>query len=258
MNTPLTTPQFWDDHYGTDCRKHYPSILSRADVELARGMEPFLREKFGGTLFEVGCGNSYWLPYFARKYSFRVSGLDFSKERLIQADMNLSRHNLHVGDLIWGDILDGPQTPNKFDVVCSFGVIEHFSDPSRVLSILSSYLEPDGILITTVPCRKEFFGKASRSINRTVAEGYLELNLEDVIGFHNAAGLEIVHKTYFRWMDFGVINFAGLPKLVQFPTIGAVLGLNTLLRLVPERLITKLPSKYCADTLTIARRSHEQ
>ena len=38
-----------------------------------RSFEPF--ETKGAELIEVGCGGSRWLPYFARRFGFHVTGL---------------------------------------------------------------------------------------------------------------------------------------------------------------------------------------
>src|SRR5215467_8894700 len=46
------------------------------------------------TFLEVGCGNSVLLPYFAKRFGLKVSGIDYSEYGCEQAKQILRRENV--------------------------------------------------------------------------------------------------------------------------------------------------------------------
>jgi 2-polyprenyl-3-methyl-5-hydroxy-6-metoxy-1,4-benzoquinol methylase len=104
------------------------------------------------TFMEIGCGSSGWLPYFAKKYNLLVSGLDYSEIGCRLAEENLKMQNIRYDEIICKDIFE-PNCTNgkKYDIVISFGMIEHFNNTEDVIRILKSMVNPNGILITIVP-----------------------------------------------------------------------------------------------------------
>ncbi len=57
----------------------------------------------------------------------------------------------------------------KFDVVCSFGLIEHFKDKNKVLSVHKRFLNENGLLIIIVPL--------DTRLSRIFFESHPEINL---------------------------------------------------------------------------------
>jgi 2-polyprenyl-3-methyl-5-hydroxy-6-metoxy-1,4-benzoquinol methylase len=158
----------------------------------------------GGELLEVGCGNSVFLSYFAKEFGFRIAGLDYSVLGCEQTKKILKRDGLE-GDIIHGDIFQPPTALiNRFDVVCSFGVVEHFDDTSEVLKRISSLLKPGGLLITTIPNLTGVTGWMQKTMNRPVYDIHKVMNLEDLEKANRSAGLTPVHGQYFIPVSFGV------------------------------------------------------
>lgn len=100
---------------------------------------------------ELGCGGSSFLPYLAKKYdNFQLFGIDKSfagckLAKIIEKDWNSATN------IICGDILKNPIKSEKFDIVFSFGLIEHFDNPDKVLEKHIELLKPGGLLICIVP-----------------------------------------------------------------------------------------------------------
>jgi len=67
------------------------------------------------------------------------------------------------------DIFNPPQELiGAFDVVCSFGVLEHFEDSVNTINAFKKFLKPGGILITTVPYLKGATGILQKIMNKPV------------------------------------------------------------------------------------------
>jgi len=64
-----------------------------------------------------------------------------------------------------------------FDLICSFGLIEHFLDKERVLSVHKKFAACDGIIIILVPLNS-FLTKAFLEVHPELNLGYRELLTE--------------------------------------------------------------------------------
>ena len=79
-------------------------------------------------LLEVGCARSRWLPYFAAEHGYEVTGLDYSTTGCEQARQILAAAGVE-GRIVEGDLFSPPEDLlEAFDVVVSFGLVEHFDD----------------------------------------------------------------------------------------------------------------------------------
>jgi SAM-dependent methyltransferase len=162
------------------------------------------------SLIEVGCARSAWLPYFARQFGFAVTGLDYCERGCEQERQILLRSGVE-GVVICADLFDPPQElVAAFDVVVSFGVIEHFKDPSKCLAAMSTLLRPNGRMVTVVPNMTGAVGFLQRLLNRPVYEVHVPMTREEVDGSHLRAGMEMIHSEYFLSSGFGVVNLHGL------------------------------------------------
>lgn len=246
--TALTTRAFWDASAGS---KAYPSKWSRPDCELMRVLRPVLEEKRGGKLIEMGCGNSYWLPWFAKEFGMDVSGIEYSHPRLVQAVNNLNRIQKH-GSLALRDFtLPNASWNHSFDVLVSFGVIEHFENPSKIVRTFAQYLSPDGLMVTTVPYLKGTWGRISERISPKATAGFRRMDLHDLERAHKDAGLKVVSSSYFRWCDMSVLNFGELGRVSRFLAYGTVEALNLVLREVKPA--TGLSEDLYSDMVVIAK-----
>jgi 2-polyprenyl-3-methyl-5-hydroxy-6-metoxy-1,4-benzoquinol methylase len=144
------------------------------------------------TLLEVGCGNSLWLPYLARKTGAKVAGMDYS-----EAGCELARQRLRSQEVegkVWcGDLFRANlEEVGQYDFVFSLGLVEHFSDLEGVLSALLRFVRPGGALFTEVPnlrsvhglmtwaWQPELFGKHELVSKKHLRRAYEHLGLKDI------------------------------------------------------------------------------
>jgi len=157
-------------------------------------------------LVEVGCARSQVLPVMASKLGFQISGIDYSPNGCEQTRQMLDLEGID-NDIHCCDIFSIPdELIGKYDVVISFGLIEHFSETSGVVTALAGLLKPGGLIFTNVPNMNGVTGFAQKWFNRPIYDIHVALNAEDVKRAHEAASLEVLTCDYFLPNNFGVVN----------------------------------------------------
>jgi len=146
----LTSEQDWDySRYTPPSAAHFESITQKVGtwIDIARKNLPE-----AGTFLELGCAPGYCSAVISyKKKNISMTGVDFSPS----ADSYLSTLK-SIGTvnarLIKANLFEfKPEI--KYDVVGSFGLIEHFSgtDLEKILSLHDESLKPGGTLIIEVP-----------------------------------------------------------------------------------------------------------
>ncbi|PYJ83204.1 MAG: hypothetical protein DME22_16405 [Verrucomicrobia bacterium] len=109
----------------------------------------------GGTVLEVGCGAGQMSLELARS-GFHVTGLDISHAALDVAEQ-LAGENPYLQDFgsvryIQADFQTW-EAPARFDAICFFLTLHHFSDVDIVLDKVKSLLVPGGRIVAIEPAR---------------------------------------------------------------------------------------------------------
>lgn len=156
------------------------------------------------TLVEIGCGNSVFMTYFAKQFGFKVSGIDYSELGCEQSRQILKRDGVD-GDILLVDAFNPPaELREKYDVVCSFGVAEHFTDTAKALEAFAAFLKPGGILITSVPNLAGATGFLQKYINRPVYDIHVPMDKPYLEEANRKAGLTLLKSRYFVSVSFAV------------------------------------------------------
>jgi cyclopropane fatty-acyl-phospholipid synthase-like methyltransferase len=166
----------------------------------------------GKKLLEVGCGGSIWLPYFAKEYDFKISGIDYSEQGCILAKKILENNDVS-GNIIYADLFKPPaKMVAAFDVVISFGLVEHFEYTSACLKAIKKYLTPRGLIITFIPNMFGFTGLLQKVFNKQVYDLHVVMSNKSLQAAHNQAGLSVSEGRYFLSFHPSVVNIAGHEK----------------------------------------------
>jgi 2-polyprenyl-3-methyl-5-hydroxy-6-metoxy-1,4-benzoquinol methylase len=177
------------------------------------------------SLLEVGCARSVWLPYFAKEFGFKVTGIDYSEIGCEQETKLLLAEGIN-GRIVCSDFFVPPEDMiEKFDVVISFGVMEHFENTSVCALALSEFLKPQGRLITIIPNMCGLVGYLQRLFNKRVYDIHVPLSDEDLSLAHEKAGLKVIFSKYFIPLNFGVVNLENLPNKVFYYLYKILLGI---------------------------------
>lgn len=197
-----------------------PQAVNPQDKGLANHVNRCFHEYFGQIfsnmnllgkkLLEIGCARSVWLPYFAKEFSFEVYGIDYSEIGYQQAMQILSNEGVK-GEIVCADFFSPPGSMLKaFDVVVSFGVLEHFKDTTACIAAFSKFLKPGGLLITNIPNLCGLNGLIQKMINRPIFDIHILFNTNALMQAHRINGLRVISCDYFLFANLGVLNFENL------------------------------------------------
>ena len=173
---------------------------------------PLLCNRSGQSVIEIGCAGSPWLPYFARQFGLKVTGLDRSVLGCKQAEEVLSRSGVK-GQIISADLFSPPgEILGAFDIVISFGVVEHFVETKKCLYACSRFLRPGGLMITVIPNLAGWMGRIQKHLDRKIYDIHVPLDREDLRVAHKMAGLNVSSCNYFLFLNLGVLNLTKISK----------------------------------------------
>jgi 2-polyprenyl-3-methyl-5-hydroxy-6-metoxy-1,4-benzoquinol methylase len=151
----LTDKEVWENYYkGKNTFNTVNKFINRNffDAEIIGIKNQYLKSNTPKKLIEMGAGGSEWLPYFAKKHRHTVYGIDYLQIGCDIAEEKLIKEGIKEFEIYCGDFYEFyRQLSEKMDFVVSFGVVEHFDPPSKVLKAFGNYIKDDGIMITTCP-----------------------------------------------------------------------------------------------------------
>jgi len=134
----------------------------------------------------------------AKRFGLEVAGLDYTEIGCETAREWLKRGGVN-GAIYQRDLFAAnADLHGQFDVVASFGVVEHFDNPAEPLGLMRKFLKPGGLLVTTVPnvSPGSLMARVQRVIGpRTLATHKL-MSLAELRQFHERAGFKTVHCDY--------------------------------------------------------------
>jgi 2-polyprenyl-3-methyl-5-hydroxy-6-metoxy-1,4-benzoquinol methylase len=202
---------YWDKTYQ---RAASPRALDPHD----RGIRNYSKRQFheflskalvgmhGRNLLEIGCGDSVFLPYFSNELGLNVSGIDYSEAGCEKASGMLVREGVS-GEVVCADVFCPPaRLLGKFDVVVSFGVVEHFVETAECLSAFARFLKPGGTILTFVPNMNGLMGRLQKLLDSKVYAKHIPLDHSALRQAHEQAGLSVLHCDYFQFNNFFVPN----------------------------------------------------
>ena len=107
-----------------------------------------------GAVLEVGCGKGAFRAWLAPSVTY--SGLEFNDEAVARAqaaglDVRKQPVEEHAGE------------GRRYDVVCSFQVLEHVESPKQFFHACVQALKPGGTLMIAVPAQDSFLAVAPNS-----------------------------------------------------------------------------------------------
>jgi 2-polyprenyl-3-methyl-5-hydroxy-6-metoxy-1,4-benzoquinol methylase len=204
----LTDKSYWDSTYNNRRLQpplNFDGFTNRANRLILDTMLSIdMRNK---RILEVGAGDSVWLPYLARRFpTSHCVGIDYSeggcallteRARAAGVDLEVIQEDLFV---------ENSKLHDAFDVVISFGVIEHFDDLGQVLTAKKRYLKRGGFVFAIIPNMAGILGTLARRWNREVYDKHNPHAWNSFSLGHQQAGLEVLSGGYLGSVSFGVLS----------------------------------------------------
>lgn len=141
MNKNLSSKTFWDSYWENEKKTVEPTNYLFNDL-----FKKFL--PFGGTYLEIGCTPGTTMVNFHKTFGYLVTGLDYSQTEVV-------RHTLEQYGVTDGEVIEADFTTTsvfrQFDVVTSFGFVEHFKNYAEIVCKQAEFVKPGGYLVVEVP-----------------------------------------------------------------------------------------------------------
>lgn len=200
-NRNLAEQSYWDDAYANH---QLTEVLDAGDIVKAWLLK-YVPPIENGTCFEVGCFPGRYLTVLG-KLGYELNGLDLTPRVLNDFPIWLKSLGYKTGEFVQKNFLEF-SSAKKYDVVCSFGFIEHFTNWEEIFVKHIELVKPGGYLVIETP---NFKGLAQRIIHYFLdRENYNRHYLPAMSPKKWSAlcrkhGFEIIHSGYIGEFQFWV------------------------------------------------------
>ncbi|MCK4790903.1 MAG: class I SAM-dependent methyltransferase [Desulfobacteraceae bacterium] len=171
------------------------------------------------TFLEVGCAPAQFMIYFNQVFGWQVAGIELSEPGLVISKALLEANGVKAR-LYAGDIFE-VEPDCQYDVVGSFGLVEHFDDPLPCYRAMMRWIRPGGAMIVTVP---NLLGPEGWARRRRNYQHYLEhrcFSSVDLANHCRAVGLRVVFHGLVGNLNIPYIyelaNSTRFQRLINFP-----------------------------------------
>jgi len=214
-NKELSKKEHWDTIYNSNAiknpivwvPKNYDSlILEYIILKSINQCNP-------KTILEIGCGNSTWLPYLAKKTNAIVSGIDYSEAGCQLARQRLKDESIER-KIFCEDIFSAnPKLIGQYDFVYSLGVVEHFSNTQLILEKELQFVKPGGILFTEIPnLYNSIYTLLSLIYHPKLFAMHEKISNEQLIQAYQNLGLEGIECKYAGFFSVTLIAWGKYPR----------------------------------------------
>jgi 2-polyprenyl-3-methyl-5-hydroxy-6-metoxy-1,4-benzoquinol methylase len=142
-------------HYKTSAKEEWNERTSLAVAkkyskpEFDSILKKYLPISSKKTCLEIGAIPGGFLAYFKKEFHYKITGIDFAENKKV-FDETMKINRIKDYKFISADIKN-IKTNKKYDVVSSFGFIEHFDDFEEIISKHIELLAEDGYLVISLP-----------------------------------------------------------------------------------------------------------
>ena len=141
----LTTEEFWNK-LG---RKIPQPGDKTVDMEFHEILEEYLKPS-SGTALEIGCVPGTFLAYLKNKFGYFPEGIDFDEHTIRVTSQTLKNFGVKHFNIYNVDF-NKWETNKKYDLVCSFGFIEHFDNAEVIVKKHVHLTKKGGKIVIEIP-----------------------------------------------------------------------------------------------------------
>ena len=191
-----------------------------------------------GSLLDIGASMGHFLK-IAKDLGWTIDGIDLSKWA-----SDYAKENFNI-DIFVGSLEDYIKENQEFDVITSFHLLEHLSNPLETIKIMNSILKPGGILMIEVPNQfNDLFTKLSlpyqkykaKQSNPTIVHTYF-FNVKILTYMIRQNGFEIIKINTWRkgYPIYGKNLFTKFIKKV-INNIGNIFNMGDIIEITARKI----------------------
>lgn len=249
----LTDPSYWEQIWHA---ADLPRLFDPADRSLRNSGSLDFHNLFSnvvkllprpGSLVEIGCAQSKWLPYFKKEHGLSVTGIDYSPFGCARARLLMQVAGCD-GEVVEADMFNPPDAlQGRFDAVLSMGLVEHFPRTADAVAACAAFVRPNGLVVTTIPNLSGLLGLVQRTLDRGVYDKHVPLTREALRQAHEECGLTVIRSEYMTPTNFAIVNHPRLKSRMTSQVVrglllaatGALWGVNRyVVQVRPSRLLS--------------------
>lgn len=189
MTTMNTLADARTDQHWWETKTYYTSEAS-PDARLARWFERNMPKRSDWSAIEIGACPGSRLLTAALSRGYQPVALDFLPE-VHRLPTVFRKYGIEDLEIIEQDFLTMPED-RRFNVVMSFGFIEHFNDAEAVLRKHWALVEEGGYLLLTLP----IFGPLQMALRRLILAPE---KLADALQTHNTSIMDM--RLFRKWAE---------------------------------------------------------
>ena len=140
----IVNQEYWDNSYS-----NFNINTIKENNQLSDAIVRFMKNiNNKREVFEIGCYPGRML-YKLGKIGFCISGIDTTSQ-ISKLDYFFDKEKIKYGSFIHGK-LESLEAEKNYQVVCSFGFIEHFTNWQEIIAKHVLLTEPEGYIILSTP-----------------------------------------------------------------------------------------------------------
>lgn len=175
----------------------------------------FLKKSEGKFCLEIGCVPGRFLTYICKNFGYFPEGIDYVKDTKKITGETLLLNGIR-DFVIYEEDFTRWKIPKQYDLVCSFGFIEHFmGDPNKqMIEKHINLLKQGGKLIIDIPNFNYCQYLLHSMLNREILDRH-NIKIMNLSYFKKIAetyDLKILHLDYYG----GLFNYFGLAENANF------------------------------------------
>ena len=193
-------------------------VFQYPKYRLWRGIiEKFIPKNSSFRILEIGCAPGDNLLIARKIMGYQPYGVEYTDEGCEATRENFLNHGLNSDNIINVDLFSESflnEYENKFDIVMSFGFVEHFQEPEEVIERHLKFIKPGGYLVLNIP---RFVGINYYLARFFCASALKNHNLEVMekpkfAGLFGHKGLCPLYCDYYGSFYFGLVYATSKPK----------------------------------------------
>ncbi len=196
--TDLTTKEYW-----SGLKRKVTSKEKRTAVFEFREIFKEYLVPSKGIALEVGCVPGNFLAYICKNFGYFPEGIDYDEKTLELTSQTLRNNGLN-NFKIYQEDFNKWQPEKKYNLVCSFGFVEHFDNPKTIIKKHINLMAKKGKLIIGIPNFAGFNGFLHKLIDKPCLDKHNTkiMNLDFFRRVVEENNLKIIYLGYYGSWHF--------------------------------------------------------